>query len=757
MSDKIEHKNSSSAGPPTQETREINGDDRRDKVIGKGVRKFGTFGGVFVPTILTILGLILYLRTGWVVGNAGLLGAFAIILIAFVITGFTGLSMSSFVTNIRIGGGGAFSMISQSLGLEVGGSIGIPLYLSQAFVVALYIFGFRSGWLWIFPHHPAILVDVAIFILIIGITFISTRFAIKIQYIILVIIAISLVSIAIAAFQGSMKLDPVLWGDFPGAPENGFPGTTFWVVFAVFFPASTGIMAGVNMSGELKDPRKSIPVGMMSAIGLSFVIYIALAYWLSTSATVEELLNNYTIAIDRAYWGPAVLAGLLSATFSSGLASFVGAPRILQALGERNILPFGGWFSKMNKKDEPINATYITAGIVFLGLMVRDLNAIAPLVTMFFLITYSSINLIVFIEQSLGLLSFRPTFRLPRIVPFIGLVGCLFAMFIVNPTIGLIAVAVVVGIYGLLMRRHLKAPFGDVRSGLFLALAEWAAKIVMMMKVSGERAWKPNIIVPTDDPNKILGMYRLIYDIAHPVGSVKLMGIVSRGGYERMERRLIESEHSLQREGVFTTYSVVESDNLAEGVINGIQSISASFFRPNLLFQELIRSDDFHSDLKRILFEAKRQNMGMGLFVEHRNAGLGLRRRINLWVPDRSPDWDGKVEFDNLNLAILLAYRLTDSWNGFLNLVTTVEKKDDIPRAHKYLERLVVLARLPANTGVYLEDENFSDFSHKAPQADLDIFPLRKDFDVEFMYKLVDLTESSCLFTKDGGNESALA
>lgn len=114
---------------------------------------FGTFGGVFTPTLLTILGVIMYLRQGWVVGNAGLLGAWLIILLSFTITGFTGLSLSSVATNIRIGAGGAFSVISQSLGLEVGGSIGVPLYVSQALAVVMYIFGFRAGWLWIFPEH----------------------------------------------------------------------------------------------------------------------------------------------------------------------------------------------------------------------------------------------------------------------------------------------------------------------------------------------------------------------------------------------------------------------------------------------------------------------------------------------------------------------------------------------------------------------------------------------------------------------------
>lgn len=267
--------------------------------------KFGTFAGVFTPTLLTILGVIMFLRAGWVVGNAGLGGAFVIIILSFAITGATGLAMSTFVTNIRVGPGGAFSMISQSLGLETGGAIGVPLYVSQSLAVVMYIFGFREGYLWAvdawgFPGLPSIVIDLAIFAVIFGITLVSTSLAFKVQYAILAIIIGSLISIGIAAAQGPMDNPIMWWGDFRGSPENDFSGVTFWVVFAVFFLASTGIMAGANMSGDLKNPRKSIPVGTMAAVGISLVIYLALAYWLMRAATVDELTGNYTIMIDRA-------------------------------------------------------------------------------------------------------------------------------------------------------------------------------------------------------------------------------------------------------------------------------------------------------------------------------------------------------------------------------------------------------------------------------------------------------------------------
>ena len=269
------------------------------------LKKFGTFGGVFTPTLLTIIGVIMYLRLGWVVGNAGLLGAWLIIILSFLITLTTALSMSSITTNIKIGAGGAYAIISQSLGLEIGGSLGIPRYVSQGLAVTMYIFGFREGWLTIFPHHSAFIIDISVFAVLYAISYKSADLAIRTQYLIMAVIFASLIAIVMSAFYGSMEnslSETLQWGSFEGSIENNFSGSNFWIVFAVFFPAATGIMAGANMSGELKNPQKSIPTGTLWAIGVSFVIYMAVAYWIARSATTEELLSNYNIIIDKSFF-----------------------------------------------------------------------------------------------------------------------------------------------------------------------------------------------------------------------------------------------------------------------------------------------------------------------------------------------------------------------------------------------------------------------------------------------------------------------
>ncbi|MCB0161391.1 MAG: hypothetical protein KDD83_24820, partial [Caldilineaceae bacterium] len=204
-----------------------------------GARLFNTFDGVFLPTLLTILGAVMYLRTGWIVGNAGLLGAWSIIALSNVITFCTGLSISTVATNIRVGAGGSFSIISQSLGLEVGGSVNLPFYLAQSISVAFYIFAFTEGWRSIFPTHPELLILLLAFGVCYGIAYISVGLAARIRYPILFIVSFSLFS----AFLGSFAIFGQQGAVYTPELIGRFPSGSYWQIFAVFFPAVTGVLA----------------------------------------------------------------------------------------------------------------------------------------------------------------------------------------------------------------------------------------------------------------------------------------------------------------------------------------------------------------------------------------------------------------------------------------------------------------------------------------------------------------------------------
>lgn len=723
------------------------------------LKKFNTLGGVFTPTLLTILGVIMYLRMGWVVGNAGLLGAWMIIIVAFLITLCTALSMSAITTNIRIGAGGAYAIISQALGLEVGGSLGIPRYISQGLAVTMYIFGFREGWLGIFPNHDPFLVDIIVFTVLFGIAYISADLAIKTQYIIMGVIILSLISIVMAAYHGSMAIpteDAIRWGTFKGSIENNFEGSSFWVVFAVFFPAATGIMAGANMSGELKDPKKSIPTGTLWAIGVSFVIYMLLAFWIARSATEEELISNYNVIIDKAYFGPLVIAGILGATFSSALASIVGSSRILFAMGEHKVLPYSHFLSGQSANGQPRNAMLVTGIMIFLTMLLRDLNAIAPLVTLFFLITYAMINIVVIIEQQLGLISYRPLFKVNRWIPWVGLFSSIMAMFIINPTISLVSLVIVFVVYWFLSRQNLETPFEDVRSGLFVSFAEWAAKHTWGMKKMQQRAWKPNLMVPIRDISGARGNFQFLRNIAAPKGSIKLLGIAPFATSETFTKELSSLSQAFRNKGVFSSWTVIHTDEFAKGVNYGNQALKGAFFRPNIVFLNLQQHDNFESEIRPVIKESVRLEIGVLLYSAHPTALLGQRNLINVWVSDRRGNWELSWDIGSLDLSTLIAYKLKKNWQAKIRILTVIKDANEKENAEQFLNALVSLARLP-ETLVEVHLGDFREIVKNAPSADLNIFGMDEHFKLDFIQEMTEKTGSSCLFVKDSGHESILA
>lgn len=724
-------------------------------------KKFGTFAGVFTPTLLTTLGVIMYLRLPWVIGNAGLLGGWLIMATALAITTATGLSLSVIATNTRLRSGGPYAIIANSLGLEVGGSVGVPLYLSQALAVAMYIFGFREGWTWIFPQHPAIVVDLATFGVIFVIALLSTSLAFKIQYLVIVVIAVSLFAVFGNRASWSVSSDINWWGGFAGSPENGFSGTSFWPVFAVFFPAATGVMAGANMSGELAKPRRSIPLGTLSAIAISTAVYFALAYWASRVATPEELVSNYNVMIDRLLFPPLVVAGLLAATFSSALASLVGAPRILMALARDELVPGSRWFGTVSSRGEPRRATFVTGALVLGALMMRNLNVIAPFITMFFLISYAVINLVLLIESSLGLMSFRPTFKLPRVVPLLGVVGCTFAMFIVNPSFSLVAWAVVLAIYMYILRRGVNRPIDDVRSGLFVAFAEWAASRVTSLNMETARGWKPNLLVPVADPAQLRGEFRLIEAVVKPEGSVKLLGLATNETVTDLTPRIAALGRALRSKDIFTTWSVLDTAGYTTGIVTGLQALGSAFFRPNVLMLTL--SDEIAKDveLRQVIRESKRLEVGLVLLGMHPHAATGRELVVNLWVSPRSgaeSPIEGWSLGDNLNLAVLIAYRLSRAWHCQLNLISVVEDEQRIAPQRRYIDELREYCRIPKQALTRVVTGDFKEYLGQAPQSDMDVLGMPRDpDDIDFLRETVKQSRSSCIFTQDSGHESALA
>lgn len=698
--------------------------------------KFGTFAGVFTPDVLTILGVIMYLRWGWVIGNAGFLGAVAILLIAKSVTICTGLSMSSITTNIKIGAGGAYSIISKSLGLEAGGSIGIPLYIAQTLSAALYIIGFTEGWLLVFPDQNPIVISSIAWIGLLTISYISAQFAIRIQYIIMAIIGLSLLSFFFT--PAKPVTDFVLIGNFEKA--------NFWLVFAIFFPAVTGIMAGANMSGDLKKPRRSIPLGTMTSIAITLIIYIGIAYVLSVVSTPEELISNQMIMVDKAFWGPAIIAGIMGATLSSALGSMLGAPRILQALAKQKTIPFHSVFAAKTKRNEPRNAIILTGIVIEISLIVGSLDVLATLITMFFLITYGMLNLVVFIEQSMKIISFRPTFKIPRFVSFFGASGCIIIMFLINPVFSFIGIVTIISLYIWLGKKEMEPSWGDIRGGLFLVIAERASRISAKFP-RHQITWKPDLLLPVENPEVWAGPLLFIRNITYPSGSIFGFTIKEEALPETRES-LIKLLKPLKDQGIQINSAVLEDNDFLHGTKLVIQTLQGGAFRPNILF--LTMGEDTHKDeaIKQLVNQAAEHELGTIILRQHPRVAYGMQKDINIWLRDKSPNW---------HLAMLITLQLQLNWKGKINLVTASADKKDERRLYNYLDALSSQARLPSMTEFHVLIGNFKDTLQAAPRADINIFGLAlDDLPLNFMRGVNELTGSSCIFVRDSGWESAL-
>ena len=455
---------------------------------------FGTFQGVFTPSILTIIGVVMYLRFGWMLGHVGLVRSLLLVVIGSSITFLTGLSISALATNMRMKGGGAYFMLSRSLGLETGAALGIPLALSQAIGVSFYVAGFAealvnsglpvvSGW------SPQT-VGLVTLTTLAAVSSFSADVALKSQYFIMAAIAFSLVSFFLGGTPENLT---------PPAPADVPAPLGFWPVFAVFFPAVTGILSGLGMSGDLKNPAKSIPLGTLAAVLTGFAIYMAVPIALDAMVSDASVLRTDTMILQKcARWQMPILIGVWSATLSSAVGSFLCAPRVLQALSRDRLLPafFGRGFGA---SDDPRLGALFCFGVAAAGICLGDINLLAPILTLFNLSTYGLLNFVAAFEELMANPTWRPSFRVKAVFPLIGFVGCLSAMFMISPGWTFVALACEGGIYWFVARRALRARWGDMRTGLMAALARFAFRR-LGRDIHVERNWRPNLLVMTRLP-----------------------------------------------------------------------------------------------------------------------------------------------------------------------------------------------------------------------------------------------------------------
>lgn len=657
--------------------------------------RFGTFGGVFTPNVLTILGIILFLRTGWVVGQAGLVGALIIVLIANSISFLTGLSLSAIATAMNVRAGGKYYMISRSLGLEIGGAIGIPLYLSQAISVAFYIIGFTEAIQAVefFRQFEPRLIASAVAILFGVIAFIGADFAIKIQYFILAALMAALLSF----FTGG-------WGEIqaPTMVSSYEEGVGFWTVFAVFFPAVTGIAVGASMSGDLKEPSKSIPQGTITSILFTAVIYVGAVLWLALHASPAELIADNLIMQRIARFPALILIGVWSATLSSALGSIVAAPRTLQAIAQDGVVPriLG---SRMGSPTEPRLAVLVSSLIALVVIWAGDLNFVAPIITMFFLNTYGMTNLAAGIEKLVGNPSFRPRFNIPPILSLLGALGCYGAMFLINAPATLFAIFISYGLYFYLERRALNRTWGDVRSGIWFAISRWAL-LNLETKRYHAKNWRPNLLVFTGQPHNREQLVDVAEWLSRGQGIVSFFQLITgdleqlvQGNLRSVARRQIRSYIQDRNMTAFAEADIVS--DFFNGAVTVAQSHGVSGLEPNTVLMGWSDSSAGRVLLMRLTSTLVQLEKSV-LFLEYdEERRFGDQQIIDVW-------WRGRSR--NADLMLLLAHIISQNprWEGArIRLLRVIGSEEGREQTRAHMQTLLEAVRVRAEPVIVVRPE----------------------------------------------------
>ena len=634
---------------PLQRPRQIGGagEPPPEGVVPERGAGLGTFGGVFTPSILTILGVIMYLRFGWVVGQVGLSGTLLIVTLATAITFLTGLSISAIATDQRVRVGGAYYMISRALGIEAGGAVGLPLYIAQALSLALYTTGFAESLARVFPSLNQTAVGLVTTVLVTAVALLSVRAAIRAQYVIMGAIALSLLSFL---FGHPMAPGPTAAAALPSA--------SFWVVFAVFFPAVTGIMAGVNLSGDLREPRRAIPLGTLAAILVGFVIYMIVPVLLFLRADTGDLIADPLIMRRIAFWGDAILLGVWGATLSSAVGSVLGAPRVLQALARDGVLPRAlRWLGNGSGKDDtPRLGTLLTLAVALVAVGFGNLNAIAPVLTMFFLTTYGVLNVVAGLERFLNSPSFRPTFKVHWSLSLLGAVGCVAVVVFINLWATLVAV-VVAAVYGWLVRRALASTWGDVRQGVWMRVAR--AGILRLDQRADVKNWRPHMLVFSGAPTRRWYLIELANALAHDKALLSVATVLSEEGATHERQLAMEGtlrEYLAQR-GVQALLKVVRAPNPFSGMKRLVEAYGLGPLVPNTVMLGGSERDVYLEDFAALVTHIYRSRRNQIIVHHDHERGFGRRRRIDVW-------WGGLR--DNGGLLVTLAYLLQSSlpWKG---------------------------------------------------------------------------------------------
>jgi len=659
---------------------------------------------VFMTAISTILGAILFLRFGYALANVGLGGLLAIIVIGHVVTVPTALAVAEIATNQRVQGGGAYFIISRSFGLNIGGAIGLALYLSQAVSVAFYIIAFGEAFDPLIPYLP-FEVDPLIFKKIVTLSLMTilsvvvilrgANIGMKALYGV-----VALLFLSIILFLMGKPVSESIDLSLNSTIENG---DGFFVVFTIIFPAFTGIAAGLGLSGDLKDPKRAIPKGTLLATVVGMVIYIIIAFKMAASATPEQMQSDQLIMSQIAVWPAIIPIGLGAACLSSAIGSLLVAPRTLQAIGFDCIMPFdnfNNWIAKGREVDnEPINGSIITIFIAFFFIIIGDVDFVAEIISMFFMITYGFICLISFLEHFAADPSYRPTFKYNKW--YFSLIGAILSFWLMFQMkwayAALASLMMAVTYYFITVTNPERHGLEKLFKGVVFQLSRQIQIFVQRAnKDDQEGHWRPFAICVSEDSFKRQAAFDLLRWVCnkHGFGTYIhfIKGFLNKETHAESQNVLKRLIHQSEGSKSRLYLDTIISPSYTSAIAQVIQLSGISGKGNNLILFEFSRSNP--DSLKHALdnyqlFEAT----GFDVCVLNSSyKGFGYKREVHVWISAH--------DFRNANLMILLAYIISGhpEWRNAVIKIFATFPESQIVKQRKRLLELIQEGRLPISS-----------------------------------------------------------
>jgi len=730
-------------------------------------KKFGTFLGVYLPSTLTVLGLIMYLRFGWVVGNLGLSLTVFIVILANVITFITGLSAAAIATNIKVGIGGVYYLISRSLGLETGGAIGVAFFISRTLSITFYAFGLSELILIFWPVElwgtmPEYVIPLLTAIIIILITLASGKSAdlvLKFQIPMLILVVLSILALIAGVFMNELRMPELSPAYRTVSPDGGL-----WIVFAVFFPGVTGFLAGIAMSGDLKTPGKSIKQGTIYSVFTGLGVYLLIPVLLSISAVVSlENMADETYGL-QSWVDIAFLGGLFiypaacGAILSSAIGSVLSGPRVLQSLSIDGLAP--KFLSRVSKTGQPTIATWITGAIALAAVALGDLNTVAKFVTVLFLTLYVIINLVAAIENLVAEPSYRPSVNIPWYVSLIGALGSLFVMYLISIPALVLAFLLEAGFYLYFKKKALEQQWGDVNAGMWMKIARFS--LLRMNKYNvRSRNWRPIILLFSKNIGERIELVKLAAAFGQDRGILSISKLVFRSDKpDRKERKRMKEEmiREVNSFGLETFCEVNEVEDLNSGILNVSKGHGIAGLKTNtIMFGWSVSLSDNVNQL-RILRSLSQmgKNIVVAKFNDHENWKVSNHQNIDIW-------WGGAD--NNGDLMMILAYMLTlnPEWqHARINIREVIDHPGQQSGISEAITRSLKEARIEADIEVIIKKGRSFPEILKAYSSDSDIVMLglkytEKGEEEEHSRKIDQLSSVGkvCVFVQNNTLEDA--